>query len=230
MIDDNHERDHERFIEELPDLAAGVLGGRERVALLSHVNTCLICTNELDQLMAAADSLVHLAPEIEPPVGFESRVMERIQDRALIRQRQGRRPSRSLAIAAVAAMAAVALGVGWATHGTGKSPVGNAIIGPGAYGNLAEAPLVSGARSLGMVTVYADEDGWLLMTVESSTWSGPVQCRVIANNGEARTVGSFHLVSGRGAWLAPLPAGVDQIRTAELVGTGGRVLATARFS
>jgi hypothetical protein len=230
MIDDQQERDHEQFVEELPDLAAGVLGGRERVALLSHVNSCLSCTDELDQLMAAADSLVHLAPEIDPPIGFESRVMQRIQVRGLNPRRQDRRHSRALAVAAVAAVAIVAFGIGWATHPIGRPPVGNAIIGPGAYSNLAESPLVSGGRSLGTVTVYADEEGWLLMTVESSTWSGPVQCRVIANNGETRTVGSFHLVSGRGAWLAPLPTGVDQIRTAELVGTGGRVLATAQFS
>jgi hypothetical protein len=230
MTDDQQERDHERFVEELPDLAAGVVGGRERVALLSHVNGCLSCTNELDQLMAAADSLVHLAPEVDPPVGFESRVMERIQARVPDPQRQDRRHRRSLALAAVAAAAIVAFGIGWAAHPIGKPPVGHAIIGPGAYSNLAEASLVSGGRSLGMVTVYADDDGWLLMTVESSTWSGPVRCRVIADNGEAQILGSFHLVSGKGAWLAPLPKGVDQVRTAELVGIGGRVLAAAQFS
>jgi hypothetical protein len=230
MIDDPQERDHGTFIEELPDLAAGVLGGRERVALLSHVNGCLSCKDELDQLMAVADGLVHLAPEVDPPLGFESRIMERIQVPVLKPLGQDRRHRGSLAIASAAIVAIVAFGIGWATHSTGKPPVGHAIIGPKAYNKLAEASLVSGGKSIGMVTAYSDENGWLLMTVESSTWSGPVQCRVIASNGERRTVGSFHLVSGRGAWVAPLPTGIDKVRTAELVGTGGRVLATAQFS
>jgi hypothetical protein len=228
MTDADQERGHEQFVEELPDLAAGVLRGRERVALLGHVNGCPSCKEELDRLMAVADSLVNLTAEVDPPVGFETRVMERIDVRA---RRRGRRRRRTLALVSVAAaVALVAFGVGWATHSSGRRPVASGIVGPKAYDDVAEASLVSGGKSLGTVTVYSDEDGWLLMTVESSTWSGPVQCRVIAKDGETRNMGTFHLVGGKGAWVAPLPAGVDEVRTAELVGAGGHVLAAAQFS
>ncbi len=222
-------RDHDHFIEELPDLATGLLGGRERAALLDHVHGCERCADELDQLMTAADILVHLAAEVDPPVGFESRVMARIPVRDPGPGRRDRWRRRSVVVGSAAALAAVAFGAGWATHSGGRPPVGNAIVAPGAYNDLVEAPLVSGGRSVGTVTMYPDEGGWLLMAVESSTWSGPVQCRVVSEAGVTRTVGSFDLVSGRGAWMAPLPPAVDRVRTAELVGAGGRVLASAHL-
>ena len=229
MTDNQQERDHQQFVDELPDLAAGVLGGRERAVLLEHVNTCPSCKDELDQLMAAADSLVHLAAEVDPPVGFETRVMDRIQGQALRHDRGRRRWVVGAAAAAVVVLAA--FGIGWATHSGGKPPpVAGGITGPRAYSNLQEAALTSGGRSLGMVTLYSDEDGWLLMSVEGSKWSGPVECRVIGGDGKTRTIGTFHLVSGKGAWVAPLPPGVDGVRAAELVGARGHVLATAQFS
>jgi hypothetical protein len=230
MINDDQEPSHQQFAEQLPELAAGVLGGRDRVALLGHLEGCASCTDELDQLMAAADSLVHLAGEADPPIGFESRVMEQLEARPVHPRGHDRWRRRSLVVISVAALAAVAFGIGWATHSVVKQPVQPAIVSPGAYGDVSEASLISGGKPHGMVTVYSDEEGWILMTVDSSTWSGPVQCRVISKDGVTRTVGSFDLVSGRGAWVAPLPEEYDNVRTAELVGDDGRVLASAQFS
>ncbi len=229
MTDNRRDPGHQVFVEQLPELAAGVLGGRERVALLGHLEGCAGCTEELDQLMAAADSLVHLAGEVDPPIGFESRVMQRLDPRP-VRPRGNDRWHRRWLVVAAAAVAAVAFGIGWATHSVVKQPAQQAIVSPGAYGDVSEASLVSGGKPHGRVTVYSDEEGWILMTVDSSTWSGSVQCRVISEDGTTRTVGSFDLISGRGAWVAPLPEEYGRVRTAELVGDDGRVLATAQFS
>ncbi|HEX4218341.1 MAG TPA: hypothetical protein VHZ02_08235 [Acidimicrobiales bacterium] len=70
---------HRHYVAELPDLAIGVLDGRERAVVLDHVADCASCTAELEQLTAVVDSLVHLAAEVEPPVGFETRVLSRLQ-------------------------------------------------------------------------------------------------------------------------------------------------------
>ncbi|MGD0311927.1 MAG: zf-HC2 domain-containing protein [Acidimicrobiales bacterium] len=220
---------HERFIEQLPELAAGVLGGRERAVLLGHVTGCPSCTEELDQLMATADSLVLLAAEVDPPVGFESRVIGRLQTRPSNERRHDRWRKRSIVAASAAALVAIAFGLGWDAHSS-HQPVRSAVVVPGTYGNVTEASLTSGDRSVGMVAVYSDRDGWLLMTVDSAGYSGSVRCRVTSAHGVTRTVGSFDLTDGRGAWVAPLPEAIDYVRTAELVGTGGRVLATAHFS
>ena len=58
-----------------PELALGVLGGAERAEAIMHVNGCARCQALVNELTEAADALPLLAPEIEPPVGFEQRVL-----------------------------------------------------------------------------------------------------------------------------------------------------------
>jgi hypothetical protein len=70
---------HERFEADLAELAAGVLDRREEAALLNHLAFCPTCATKFEQLASAAKSLLLLAFEIEPPVGFESRFRDRIE-------------------------------------------------------------------------------------------------------------------------------------------------------
>ena len=60
-----------------PELALGVLGGAERAEAIMHVNGCARCQALVNELTEVADALPLLAPEIEPPSGFE-------QTRALV--------------------------------------------------------------------------------------------------------------------------------------------------
>ena len=62
----------------LPELALGVLTGRDRVVALAHTESCSPCADELEQLARAADAVVLVAPELEPPVGFEVRLFSRM--------------------------------------------------------------------------------------------------------------------------------------------------------
>jgi len=72
---------HGRFDADLAELAAGVLDRGEEAALLNHLVSCPSCAAEFEQLAWAAKSLLLLALEIEPPVGFESRFWDRIESR-----------------------------------------------------------------------------------------------------------------------------------------------------
>ena len=64
---------------ELAELALGTLDGRDRATLLAHVQTCPACEAELDELSALADQLLEVAPEAEPPVGFETALFDRLR-------------------------------------------------------------------------------------------------------------------------------------------------------
>jgi len=64
---------------ELTELALGLLSGRERAAALAHVEGCPSCSAELEQLSQVADRLPQVAPEVEPPVGFETALFERLR-------------------------------------------------------------------------------------------------------------------------------------------------------
>jgi hypothetical protein len=69
---------HERFEADLVELAAGVFDRREEAALLNHLASCPNCTAKFERLVSAAKSLLLAVLEIEPPVGFESRFLDRL--------------------------------------------------------------------------------------------------------------------------------------------------------
>src|SRR5919197_6059366 len=67
--------------ELLPELALGIADGEARAEALQHLAGCPDCRRELEELSATADDLMALAPEREPPPGFEARVLDRLRVR-----------------------------------------------------------------------------------------------------------------------------------------------------
>jgi hypothetical protein len=61
------------------ELALDMLGGEERATALAHLETCVACRQEVALLTDAAEELLLLAPDIEPPDGFDERVLARIE-------------------------------------------------------------------------------------------------------------------------------------------------------
>ena len=68
----------DRFGTDLSDLATGAIDRREEAALLDHLLSCPNCAAEFEKLVSAANSLLLLVIEIDPPVGFERRFWGRI--------------------------------------------------------------------------------------------------------------------------------------------------------
>ena len=60
------------------ELALGVLTGRERARALAHLEQCDACRENVRLLTITGEELVGLLPAIEPPAGFETRVMDRL--------------------------------------------------------------------------------------------------------------------------------------------------------
>jgi hypothetical protein len=59
------------------ELALGVLTGRERAMAVAHLDTCDACREDVRQLMETGEQLRELLPPVEPPAGFETRVLAR---------------------------------------------------------------------------------------------------------------------------------------------------------
>jgi hypothetical protein len=219
--------------ELLPELALGILGGRERAAALDHVGTCAACSAELEELSQAADSLLQVAPEAEPPPGFEVRVLERLgvprphrpRPPRARRLRLGTASMRVAAAAAAAAAAALGLGVAQLAGSRPAVPAAGVSTQQGAHVSVAR---LTGAAG-GDVYAYLGPRPWLIMTVGDAHWSGEVACVVTLPDGRSRRVGSFWLSSGYGAWAAALPAGISHLRGAQVVAPDGAVLAAGRF-
>ena len=75
-----------RYAEEIAELALGISTGRQRAQVLAHLEACPRCHAEMEQLSLAADSLLEVVPGVEPPLGFEVRLMERLWAGRMARQ------------------------------------------------------------------------------------------------------------------------------------------------
>ena len=64
--------------EPVAELALGIASGEQRARVLDHTGRCASCQRLLGELALVGDELLLLAPEHEPPPGFEVRVIERL--------------------------------------------------------------------------------------------------------------------------------------------------------
>jgi hypothetical protein len=197
------------------------------------------------------EELVGLLPAIEPPAGFETRVMERLglvtPAPAPARQlspagRFGRnlagwvaggrkgdagpgRPRRLLA-AAAAAVAVIVAGLGgWGLRAGTSSPPASPLS--------TAALLTASHQTAGKIYFYDSGSRWLYMSVNigpgRGAGNGTVLCQVESPDGHITTIGSFRLTGGYGYWGSPDPATNGPLAGARLVTTTGAILATATF-
>jgi len=233
------------FADVASELALGVLTGRDRARALAHLDQCHECRENVRQLTVTGEELVGLLPAIEPPAGFETRVMERLGlvTPAPVRQlsparRVGRklagwlgggwmgsagagRPRRLLATASVAVAVIVAGLGGWGLHAATSSPPASPLS--------SAALLTASHQTAGTVYLYRSGSPWLYMSVTIGSDNGTVLCQVEGGDGHLTTIGSFRLSGGYGYWGSPVPVTDGPLTGARLVTTTGTVLATATF-
>ncbi len=213
-----------QYTDDLAELALGVLTGRERSRALSHVDACPRCSEELELLSRAADALVAVAPEAEPPLGFETRLFERLGiDATPARPRRPRRAWIPASIAAAIAALAIGLGLGLSSSSTPNQSAETTHRG----GAVEAAALMENGRNVGRVAVFGGRKPWLQMTLADSGARGVVHCVVVTDKGTTHQVGTFAVSEGYGAWQAPLHVDPSTVRTAEVTSPSGTVIATA---
>jgi predicted anti-sigma-YlaC factor YlaD len=215
-----HSAQCEAVADELAELALGTLSGRRRSEVLDHVGSCAHCRAELEQLAVVIEALQQLAPQVQPPLGFESRLAQRLRGTATPRSRRSRRVG-ALSAAAAVVMLAFGLGV-LVARGAGNGG------GQPATANLVTANFTSGGRVVGAVMISPGSPAWMLVTITGGGWHGTVTCDVTLAGGQVETIGAFRLSGEYSAWAAPLTSTVGQVRSARLIDSNGAILATAR--
>ena len=142
----------EEFRQIGAELALGVADARERAGAFAHLEHCPGCRLELRQLSDVADGFGALAPAVEPPAGFESRLLARLEPERPSRSTAGAEHRRPL-WAAAAAVAALAIGaVGWVIgEQTSPSPAV-------AAGHVVIAKLAADRQPVGQVVIETRPD------------------------------------------------------------------------
>jgi hypothetical protein len=193
-----------------PELALGVLGGAERAEALIHANGCARCQALVNELSEVADALQMLAPEREPPAGFEQRVL------SAGRAERRRRTKRWVAAIAVAAAAAAIISITIVR-----------VVDAGS-----DTAVVAAAREpvqTQMVTRSGDPAGWAYVTngrsvaiaVDYGIESGRYSIAVQPRNGDQITIGTMTIADYRGSWTGKSDVPLVSGSTISLVDTKG---------
>jgi hypothetical protein len=212
--------------EASPDLVLGALSGSERADMLAHIATCLECRRYVDDMAQVADALLVLAPEAEPPAGFESRVLARVQPR--------RRRTTVRWIAAVAAAALLATVGTWvgashafrldrATQSSFRALGGHELIAK-------DLRNVSDQTHAGYAVAYDGADPWVFVFVQNQNDAQTYTIECEYKNGTTqRWPNSMRLRGGSGAWGGMIGKPVDQLRDIRIVDADGSPEYVATF-
>ena len=206
MMEDPRARRCDDYQEGLAELALGVLTGRERAATLAHVDSCDHCAEELEQLSRTADAVVYVAPEEEPPMGFEVRLFNRmgLAESASEPPAPRRRgpflwgaPRGRWALAAAAAVVALVAGlsIGWVTGSSGNHPTQGVAGRHPSAAAVATADLVERGRSVGRVVTYGGPTPWMVVTLADSSIDGRVSCAVVTDRRRGAQGGRLHRIA-----------------------------------
>jgi hypothetical protein len=218
----------EKFDQNLAELALGILSGRERMTTLTHVECCAHCADELEHLARASDAALHMAPEIEPPLGFEVRLFRRMGHGEVVSRRHA--PHRWL-ITCAAAVVALSAGLSIGLSTDSSSP--NAKVARQAHPTQSKpeltARLMRNSGVVGVISLYGGSTPVLTMELSKSSVHGTVTCEIVTNNGVIHKLGTFRVTDGYGAWATPIGSSPSDVRVAHLVSPDGATIATAKL-
>lgn len=210
--------------ELIPEFAAGALAGDERAGVLLHVSACAACRGELDAVTAVVDELLALAPEQEPPPGFEAAVLSAITVPPA--ERRGRRRVALLVatLALVAGSLAGGAGVWQATSADRQLAAGYRDTLEAAQGRyLTAAPLLYGGNRVGQVFGYEGSPSWVFVTATGAP-SGSYACTIVTRTGMEIDLGWLEVNDGQGSWGAAIGGSLEEISSMRLRGPGSSEL------
>jgi hypothetical protein len=229
----------EQVGELAPEFALGIAAGEDRDAAVRHLSGCPACRQLVTELSGVGDELLLLAPERQPPLGFESRVLTAVAEppppRGLRALPRGWLPRgrRWVAVAAAAVLAA-AIGAGSvlvATAGDRQLAQGyRAVLSQGQGSTFAAAPLQGSQGRVGTVFGYQGQPSWMVVTVQP--WAadqGQLQVQALTRDGRYLALGKAVLGGGNRAWGGQIPVDLSAVHQLRFVRSDGQTAFAATF-
>ena len=208
------------FDTDAAELALVLVDDPRRTALVEHAASCRRCQARLDDLVAVVDQLVLLAPQVEPPAGFETRALARMGAPAadLGWARRARILTSVLALVATLTLGMV---------------VGRMLVRQTGRGLERTANIHNAAgAAVGDVHLVADPRPHILVSVlRPPTTPGVRTCELERPDGSWVVVGTWTKEEiNTGVWAAALDPPLMHAKAMRVTNEDGALLATAQFA
>ena len=204
--------DDEHLGDDVVALVLGEVDGRRRAEMAAHVLRCPPCRGDYDEVAAAVGDLLPGVLAVQPPLGFDERVLGRL---GLPQPRPRRRWP--WLVAAAAAVVALLVPVAWWAFSADSDTT-----------DLATLYLTNGGAPTGTVSLTeVDGDPLMVVAIVDAPAGVSYFCRTVLADGT--TVDSESWPDGDGAWIVPLPRDAD-VATVEIIPAGtDHIWSTASF-
>ena len=213
----------ERARELAPELALRIISGDERAELIAHTARCVQCRKLIEDLSVTADHILLVAPEHEPPAGFESGVLAQIRAPARVPRRAW-----FAAVAAIIAAAATAGGLWWATAADRDLASHYRAALEEADGEYFGAkPLRSASGKVGNTFAYEGTPSWLFVVFEDTIDEGTYIVEMETTDGTVVDLGSFELSDPGRTWGTHIDTKLLDVRTLRFSGLNGATFETS---
>jgi hypothetical protein len=218
--------DCERLHELAAEVALGIADGEDRAWALAHLSECPDCRARVERLAAVADELPMLAPAIEPPAGFEARVVDAVRGPREAPAKPRRRWA--LPVAGAVAAAACAAAIVWFSLGDDRrladSYRDTLAVAHGQYFDAAPIEL-PGGRPVGYVYGYQGRTSWVLAVVYDGVPGGSYRLEVVTRDGRKLPLRTLKVSDGRGSIGGATPVDYDKLAEVRLLDPSGREVA-----
>jgi hypothetical protein len=219
--------DCSELIELAPELAAGNLCGEERAAAIAHLDACPSCQQVVNSFNTVTDRLLLLTRRVEPPAGFEQRVLAALPTDLPSRHLRAR-PRRRWATL-VGAAAALVL-----TFAAGGLLIDRGFAGKPAVA-AADMRTVNGDV---VGQVFLHEDGRTSLFMSLPGWAGQIERYGPANatytlrieTTDGRLTSRPVALREDASWAAQLDVDVEAVANVAIVDAGGYVWCHAQFA
>ncbi len=215
----------EEVRELAPEVALEIISGDERARVIAHASTCPRCRALLEDLSDVSDSLLLLAPDKEPPAGFESRVLARIKEPIV------RRLNLWAAAAVLAVAGATGAAVWWGTaeqRELGEHYAHALEEANGDYFGVKPLRSQDGSKS-GNVFAYQGSPSWLFVVFTDSIEAGTYRVQLRTRSNKVVSLGTFQASGGSSTWGRELTMGLEQVAALSFVSERGTATFQAVF-
>lgn len=215
------------------EIALGIADGAERAGALRHLSECAECRRAVEQLSLVTDELMMLAPEREPPPGFESRVLARLEPPPVVARPRRRLRWLLAPVAATAAAGALAAGLVFGLTSDDRRLAAHyrATLAV-AHGSAFQAARLRNAAGepAGLVYAYRGRPSWIYVSLYVDQRPEGYRVQLVTRAGRRIDLPRFRLDAATRSGGQAVPVDVGDVGSVRLVGSASGDVLAARLA